>query len=258
MLIPKAPEAVYVRNWFKEKTVSVRREKVKPGRKIPYRRKQSDTDPWMILALPQVRQIGIVVEDVPKTARFYSKVYGIGPWFRSKFTDEQHYLSGKRPIHFDLDIALAFAGKVQYEIIEHKGGDRSIYVDHLEKHGEGVHHLGFYVDDFDKSLASCRNCGIRVLQWGVLKSSGNLGGSTTKYAYLDTRRTGGVIFELIETRAMGMKIKPSRSWFELGAAVGDLEKMRIEPAARDAKGVETLSDFHKFCFRRWSGLSQSD
>jgi catechol 2,3-dioxygenase-like lactoylglutathione lyase family enzyme len=189
--------------------------------------KQINTDLLKTLALPQVRQIGIVVEDLPKTAQFYSKLYGIRPWFRSKFTDEQHYLSGKRPIHFDLDIALAFAGKVQYEIIEHKGGDRNIYVDHLEKHGEGVHHLGFYVDDFDERLASCRNCGIKVLQSGVLKSGGNLGGSTTKYAYLDTTQTGGVIFELIETSAMGMKIKPSRPWFELGAAMGDLEKMRV-------------------------------
>ncbi len=255
MLIPKPQEAMYIRDLFREKTGAGAPRQATSVRKSPYGPRQNGTDPWKTLALPRVRQIGIVVESLPKAVEFYSNAFGIGPWFRSKFTGEEHYLKGKRPIRFDLDIALAFAGKVQYEIIEHKGGDRSIYLDHLEKYGEGVHHLGFYVDDFDERLSSCRKCGIKVLQSGVLKSGGNLGGSITKYAYLDTSRTGGVIFELIQTSAMGMKIKASRLWFELGAAVGDLEKMDLGSAAKTVKKIETLGDFYRFAFRRWSGLS---
>ena len=112
-------------------------------------------DPWKALSLPPVSQIGIVTRDLPKTVEHYSQVYGIGPWFRSRFTGEQHYLRGERQIRFDLDIALAFAGKTQYEVIEHKGGDRSIYLDHLKRHGEGVHHLGYYVDDFEENPDKC-------------------------------------------------------------------------------------------------------
>jgi catechol 2,3-dioxygenase-like lactoylglutathione lyase family enzyme len=241
--------------WLNHKMTSLKRQDKKARQKNLDRRIRTGDDPWMALSLPPVRQIGIVARDLQKTVEHYRAAYGIGPWFRTRFTVQHHYLKGKRRAYFDLDIALAFAGKIQYEVIEHKGGDRSIYLDHLEKHGEGVHHLGFYVSDFDKRLAACTGCGIRVLQSGVLKSGGDLGGSTTKYAYLDTVRTGGVIFELIETSTMGMKIKASRPWFELGALMGDLEKMDLGAAARKVTRGEALSDYWRFCFKRWSGLS---
>ncbi len=177
-------------------------------------------------ALPEVRQIGIVVRSAPKAVAYYSKTFGIGPWFRPKLSGQEHYLAGKRPAQFDLDLAIAYAGKIQYEIIEHKGGDRSIYSDHLDRYGEGVHHLGFYVNDFDKRLAAYTGSGIGVLQAGSLASGGNAGGSITKYAYLDTAAIAGVILEIIETRFLKININMSRFWFELGAVLGDVERIR--------------------------------
>ncbi len=180
-----------------------------------------------LLALPKVRQIGIVVRSAPKAAEFYSKTFGIGPWFRPRLSGEQHFIKGERPIVPDLDFAIAYAGKIQYEIIEHRGGDRTIYYDHLEKYGEGLHHLGFYVNDLDKRLSAYKERGIGVLQSGVLESGGDAGGSITKYAYLDTRAIGGVILEIIETRFLKVNIEMSRFWFELGALLGDVEKMPL-------------------------------
>jgi catechol 2,3-dioxygenase-like lactoylglutathione lyase family enzyme len=177
-------------------------------------------------ALPRVRQIGIVVRDASKAAEYYSRTFGIGPWFRPKLSGEQHFLKGERPIKPDLEIAIAYAGKIQYEIIEHKGGDPTIYNEHLTKHGEGLHHLGFYVNDFDKRLSAYKERGIRVLQSGALTSGGIAGGSVTNYAYLDTTAVGGVILEIIETRFLTMNIQMSRFWFELGALLGDVEKIR--------------------------------
>jgi len=179
------------------------------------------------LALPEVRQIGIVVRNASKAAEFYSKAFGIGPWFRPKLSNEQHYIKGERPIAPDLDFAIAYAGKIQYEIIEHKGGDSTIYHEHLKKNGEGLHHLGFYVNDFDKRLSAYKERGVGVLQSGVLASGGNAGGSVTRYAYLDTVAVGGVILEIIETRFLTVNIQMSRFWFELGALMGDVEKMRL-------------------------------
>ena len=178
------------------------------------------------LGLTRIRQIGIVVQSVPRTVAYYSEALGMGPWFRPKFKDEEHFLGGERPARFDLDLAIAFAGNIQYEIIEHRGGDRSIYCDFLDAHGEGIHHLGFYVNDFDTRLAACRRAGIGVLQSGMLASGGKSGGSKTKYAYLDTAGTGGIIFELIETRFMAMGIQMSSFWFELGSLMGDVERIR--------------------------------
>jgi methylmalonyl-CoA/ethylmalonyl-CoA epimerase len=176
-------------------------------------------------ALPRVRQIGIVVRSAPKAVEYYSTTFGIGPWFRPRLTGQEHYLGGKRPAEFDLDLAIAYAGKIQYEIIEHKGGDRSIYCDHLDSRGEGVHHLGFYVNDFDKRLAAYTGRGIGVLQAGTLVSKGSAGGSITKYAYLDTTAVAGVILEIIETRFLSININMSRFWFEIGAFFGDVERI---------------------------------
>ncbi len=178
-------------------------------------------------ALPRVRQVGIVVKSAPKAVEHYFRTFGIGPWFRPKFSESRHFLGGTRPAEFDLELAFAYAGKIQYELIEHKGGDRSIYYDHLEKYGEGLHHLGFYVNDFDRRLAAYRKRGIGVLQSGTLASGGTAGGSVTKYAYLDTAAIGGVILEIIETTFLKMNIGMSRFWFEVGAAAGDVEKIRL-------------------------------
>jgi methylmalonyl-CoA/ethylmalonyl-CoA epimerase len=185
-----------------------------------------NSKPLDLPALPKVRQIGIVVRSAPKAVEYYSRTFGIGPWFKPRLSGEQHYLKGERPARFDLDLAIAYAGKIQYEIIEHKGGDRSIYCDHLDKYGEGVHHLGFYVNDFDRRLAAYKEHGIGVLQAGMLTSGGNAGGSVTKYAYLDTTAIGGVILEIIETRFLKRNIEMSRFWFELGAVLGDVQRIR--------------------------------
>lgn len=224
MLSPK--EVIFMKNLLGEKTARGMRRRASSVRKSPSGLQPSGTDPWKTLALPRVRQIGIVVESLPKAVEYYSNAFGIGPWFRSKFTGEEHYLAGKRQIRFGLDIAMAFAGNVQYEIIQHKGGDRNIYCDHLDTHGEGVHHLGFYVNDFDKRLAGLTERGVGVLQSGELSSGGSAGGSVTKYAYLDTAAIGGVILEIIETRFLGVAIGMSRFWFELGAMMGDVERIR--------------------------------
>jgi hypothetical protein len=155
----------------------------------------------------------------------FSGTFGIGPWFRPHVANVQHRDKGVRPITIDLDIVMAFSGDIQYELIHPRGGDRSLYLEHLDRHGEGVHHLGFYVSDIERRLAAARELGIGVLQSGFIGSAGRAGGSVTDYAYLDTAKDGGIIFELIRTRFLGLTIGMSRLWFETGALLGDLEKM---------------------------------
>lgn len=180
-----------------------------------------------ILKLPKLGQLGIVVKDIEKTAKFYSDTFGLGPWFRAGLSDEEHNLGGKKRVDFDVDIVMAFSGKIQFELIRHIKGDRNIYLDYLEKCGEGIHHIGFYVSDFDRRLEAVEKMGIGVLQSGIIKSVGKAGGSVTKYAYLDTVKVGGIIFELIQTKFVGVNIKMSRLWFELGNITGDLEKLKL-------------------------------
>jgi hypothetical protein len=59
-------------------------------------------------------------------------------------------------------------------------------VEFLENNGEGIHHIGIYVPDFDKRLENYRQMGVNVLQQGK---------GMRRYAYLDTKP---VMLELIE------------------------------------------------------------
>ena len=77
---------------------------------------------------------------------------------------------------------------MQIELIQVVEGD-SFHLDSLRERGDNVHHLGFRVKDYDAKLAQARAMGFEVLQTGPFGRF---------YAYLDTRRCGGIIVELIE------------------------------------------------------------
>ena len=189
--------------------------------------KDITTDVARVLKLPRLNQLGIVVRDIDQAIEYFSRTFGLGPWFRAGLAEEEHYRGGTERITYDLDIVMAFSGGIMLELISYLKGDRNIYQDHLEQHGEGIHHIGFFVNDFDRRMEAVRDAKIGVLQSGVIKSTGKAGGSETKYVYLDTAGTGGIIFEYIQTKFLGITIKMSRPWFELGALTGDLEKISI-------------------------------
>ena len=174
-----------------------------------------------------VRQIGIVVKNIDEAIDYYSRSLGIGPWFKPKLSEKEQWLKGGEVIDDENEIAIAFSGKIQLELIELISGSKSIYWEHLEKHGEGIHHLGVYVSNIEKRLEALAKNGIGVLQSGTIHSGGKIGGSVNKYAYLDTAGTAGIIFELIETRFLGVNIRMSRPWFELGCITGDVEKVKL-------------------------------
>lgn len=94
---------------------------------------------------PEVRQIGIAVKSIDRAIAYYARSFGIGPWFKPKLSTKEHRLKGTEVISDETEIAIAFSGKIQLELIELISGSQSIYREHLEKHGEGIHHLGFNI-----------------------------------------------------------------------------------------------------------------
>jgi hypothetical protein len=73
------------------------------------------------------------------------------------------------------------------ELIEGK----TIHEQFLKERGEGLHHLGFEVQDLKESVARAERLGFKVTQsW---QREDGLG-----FAYLDSDKIGGVIFEMIQ------------------------------------------------------------
>ena len=134
-------------------------------------------------------QVGIVVRSIDETVKFYTEVFGIGPFeiVNVDFSDATYYgqkagYRGKR--------AFAKFGTVTLELIELIEG-KTIHEDFLKEKGEGLHHIAFEVKDLKKAEEEAEKVGLKVTQ-GRKREDGS------GFAYLDSDRIGGAIFELIQ------------------------------------------------------------
>lgn len=130
--------------------------------------------------LNKVNQIGIVVRDADKVMESWTALFGIGPWTVVTIDiNDADGITGKARLCF------ADLGGIQMELIEPLDG-RVFHSQHLTEHGEGLHHLGFQVEDVDGEAENVVAAGGKVLC-----------AMPEYFSYLDTGGPGGVIFEMI-------------------------------------------------------------
>jgi methylmalonyl-CoA/ethylmalonyl-CoA epimerase len=134
-------------------------------------------------------QIGVVVKDLEKAIEFYSTNFGIGPFRIINPPYWEIILRGKPKI---IQARIAVTDNkdfgIQFELIE-VPKDETIYSEFARTCGEGLHHLGFGVEDVEKAVTEWKKHGFKVIQRSKP-------GSTSGWAYMDTNSVAGVIFEL--------------------------------------------------------------
>jgi methylmalonyl-CoA/ethylmalonyl-CoA epimerase len=157
------------------------------------------------VAAPRVNQVCVVVRDIDAAMRHYWEILGIGPWsvytFDPTLVKEMTY-RGRRQ-DYSIRLALAQAGDLLFEIIQPLSGE-SIFTEHLERKGEGLHHVGVFVPSYDHAVGEAVSKGHSVLQSGRRYGRWGDGG----YAFLDTEKTLGLVLELIEVPRE--RVKPDR------------------------------------------------
>jgi 4-hydroxyphenylpyruvate dioxygenase-like putative hemolysin len=79
--------------------------------------------------------------------------------------------------------------QVSLELIEPVGGP-STWQEHLDKHGEGMHHIAFRVKGMDEVIGKLEVQGISLIQRGDYTGG--------RYAYLDATEKLKVVLELLE------------------------------------------------------------
>jgi catechol 2,3-dioxygenase-like lactoylglutathione lyase family enzyme len=149
----------------------------------------------MISGLRGIDQVAVVVRDLDAAMREYVEKIGIGPWDVYTYGPHRmHTMTYRGRQHpYVMKLALAFSGPTMYELIESVEGP-SVYEDFLAEHGEGLHHLGYYVDDIHAEIAN-----MKTLGYDVLQSGGGFGQhGDGAYAYFDTASSLGCIIEAIE------------------------------------------------------------
>ena len=135
------------------------------------------------LQLKTVDQISFAVKDIDKVIEAWSALYGIGPW---TFREGGGTDAKGRP--WKIRMAFAYLGPVQIELVQCTEG-RIFQSRFLDTWGEGLHHVGFYVDDVDAEVSKLVAQGAKLLAH-----------TPGRFAYFETGGPGGVIFELLPTR----------------------------------------------------------
>lgn len=147
------------------------------------------------LKLKSVNQIGFVVKDLDKAMESYWTNFGVGPWkiytYGSPLVKDTTFRGESRDFH--MRIAIANVENVMIELIQHLDGE-TVYKEFGEKAGEGVQHLGIFVDSLADAVKEAEAAGFRVIQSGRGYGATGDGG----FAYLDTEEELGTIYELIE------------------------------------------------------------
>lgn len=89
------------------------------------------------------------------------------------------------------------AGRTRLELLEPTRPDATL-ARHLERRGEGVHHLCFEVDDLDAALARLQDAGLQLVGDGARP-----GAEGRRVAFVHPKGTGGVLIELRSRPAPG-------------------------------------------------------
>ena len=114
---------------------------------------------------PPFRQCAVIVRDLDAAVRQWHDQLGVGPWtgylLGPPRLQEMRYHGDE--VEFSFRQALAWQGDLQFELIEPLTGP-SIFTDHLERHGEGLHHVGKYVPDHAAAVAEALAAGFTPLQ----------------------------------------------------------------------------------------------
>jgi glyoxalase/bleomycin resistance protein/dioxygenase superfamily protein len=128
-------------------------------------------------------QVGIVVKDIEKSARAWADYFGVPVpeiQIQEKGTVEGMFVRGK-PAEFGRKKVVIDAGGWVVELFQPTGGD-STFQEFLDKHGEGVHHLGFEVGEKRDAIVNeleKRGCPPRLVginkSWTVVDTEDRLG-----------------------------------------------------------------------------------
>jgi catechol 2,3-dioxygenase-like lactoylglutathione lyase family enzyme len=138
-----------------------------------------------------ISQVAWVVEDIDAAEHLWATCFGVERWTRLPdihFGPDTCTFRGQ-PADFTAHISLVYSGDLQLELIQPVSGE-SIYTEFVAKHGPGLHHVCFEVEDMAQAVESVLADGLAVLQ------QGSMADGAMEFAYLDGSAGGAPYIEL--------------------------------------------------------------
>ncbi|MEM2488174.1 MAG: VOC family protein [Thermoproteota archaeon] len=138
----------------------------------------------------RVTQIGIVVRSIEKSIEAWEKLLGVkaSGIVETEPLEKTGMKYKGRAAEGRAKLAFLQLENIIIELIE-PVGEPSTWRDFLQKHGEGVHHIAFNVENMEHAKNSLREIGVEIDQEGAFT-----GGA---YAYTNPESPLGIIIELL-------------------------------------------------------------
>jgi len=124
-------------------------------------------------------QLGYIVQDLDAAIEYWIRDLNVGPWFRLDGFDggdDAVHRGGKYTA--TVDLAMAFAGHMQIELIQPNDDEPSVYREMIEDRGYGFHHFGVACDDVEAGIAKLEAKGYEMAYKASVPTGGHV-------AYMD-------------------------------------------------------------------------
>ncbi|MFF2888959.1 VOC family protein [Paenibacillus sp. NPDC057967] len=143
------------------------------------------------LGTSTITQIGLLVHDIEAVSQAYADFFGLEKpeWFWTDTVDKAQTEYSGKPSEARAKLAFFDMGSLQLELIE---PDRhpSTWREHLDAHGEGVHHIALIIEGMKEKVTLMEGQGMKLVQRGEYTGG--------RYAYMDTFPQLKVMLELLE------------------------------------------------------------
>lgn len=128
----------------------------------------------------KIEHIGIAVQDLAKSKALFAAIFGQPPY------KEEHVESEA------VDVSFFQLGDSKIELLQATHPDSAI-AKHIEKRGEGMHHIAFEVPDIFEAMERMKVQGYRVLN-----AEPKRGADNKLIFFLHPKDTNGVLVELCQ------------------------------------------------------------
>lgn len=139
-------------------------------------------------------QVCIIVRDCEATAARFRDILGFNLPTEFQVTllhDHTRATYYGQPTDARAKLIAVDMNNLQFELLEPLDAP-SEWKDYLDRHGEGIHHVAFFVPKTEPAAQSLQDYGYVITQQGLFT------GQTGMYTYLDTDKDLGVVVELLE------------------------------------------------------------
>lgn len=141
---------------------------------------QTKTTRGIMTSVKRINHIAIVVDEIEDALHFWRDALGLRVARVEEVPDQ------------DSVVAFLPIGNMEIELVE-PTSDESGTARYLKKHGPGIHHICFEVDDIKASLESLKASGVRLIN-----SEPVIGTSGKMFAFIHPESTYGLLIELYE------------------------------------------------------------